>query len=269
MTFRGIKYIRSMKIPVYRAYRFIKPLKGGTTRPWQILADSGKDSPELYVLKLFTRKDLEQQNYIAHEIMGSVLAKEFDLNTPDTALIELDETFLSTVPAIQYQDWRNCSQDLMFGSKFIEGAEFSPALHMRYLNKDEVPSILAFDMLIANTDRNRNKPNLLISERQFQLIDHERAFGYDKPATTKLSYLIQQHLLYKRTRTLLRKRGDDVFDSFQLYLESLRFKNLGAALKDLQALGLAGQKEQDWLEYLKNVQREPSKFINLLSDHFK
>lgn len=254
-----------MKIPSYTAFQFINTLAGGTTRPWLIEVDTGKANPELYVMKLFPDKFLQQQNFIAHEVMGSILAKEMDLPTPDIALIKLSESFKATIPSEQLPDLQQCSGKLFFATKYTLATEYSQTLQLRYLTKDDIPTILAFDMLIYNIDRTKRKPNLLFCEKKFYVIDHEGAFAHAHPDRTQISFILKNHLLYNKSKSLLR-RNEDCFDSFLFYLEGLRFNNLTAALSQLKSLGLSGVKEQDWVEYISKVSKEPSKFINLLKE---
>ncbi len=258
-----------MIVPIHIAYRFIKPLAGGTTRPWLIEVDTGKDFPERFVLKLFSKSDLEQENYIAHEILGSALARSLDLRTPGIALIKLTDDFKATVPELQLKDLSKCPEGLKFASAHILGQEYSATLHSRYLTKDDFPTIFAFDMLIANTDRNLRKPNMLIADQQFYLFDHERAFGFEEPDMRKLGYLIKDHLLYPRVKKLFRFSGENLFDTLKFYLEELRFTEIHPLLTQLEGLQLAGEKERRWIEYVEMVQSDPVKFINLLIQHLE
>lgn len=255
-----------MNIATYNAFRFIGTLTGGTTRPWLIEVDTGSPYPELFVLKLFPDKFLNQQSHIAHEIMGSLLAKEMDLPTPDVAFVKLSESFKSTVPPKQLLDLEQCSNELFFASRYFTSAtEYSDALQLRYLTKDDIPSILAFDMLVYNIDRTKRKPNLLFSEKKFYLIDHEAAFAHANPEMNQIGYILKNHLLYNKTKSLYRK-NKDCFDSFQFYMESLRLNNIHEALDQLEALNLSTPKERMWLEYISREAKEPSKFINLLKE---
>jgi len=68
-------------IPIYQIHQMLEPLQGGTTRPWTALVDDGGGLPEVYVVKLFSARQLEQAGHIAGEVMGSVLCGEFDIDT--------------------------------------------------------------------------------------------------------------------------------------------------------------------------------------------
>ena len=107
-----------MSIPVFKAYRFINPLGGGSTRPWLIEVDTGKEKPELYVMKLFREQDMAQRNYLAHEVMGSLLADEFDLPTPDIALVQLPLSFLETLEDAELHQLKKCQAPFYFASAF-------------------------------------------------------------------------------------------------------------------------------------------------------
>ena len=108
-------------LPIYQArIAEEKDLHGGTTRPLLVTVQTptGLDK---YVVKIFDPK--EQPNYfpLSNEIYGSLLAQQFDINTPEIALISLDNSLISTLKddvkaRIIYSD-----QQLFFGSKYYEG----------------------------------------------------------------------------------------------------------------------------------------------------
>ena len=252
-------------IPVYKAYQFIQRLEGGTTRPWLILVDTGGKEPEKYVLKFFSSKDLNDDNFIAHEFICNWLANELDLSTPEVSLISIDDDFISTIPTHLIPDLQKCPRGLFFGSKHILAQEYSPALHNRYLTKDDIPNILAFDMLVLNTDRRKEKPNLLMEENDFVLIDHEKAMVYDSPNLNQIPFQITNHLLFDRAKKLYRANGPNIFDSFKFYLDNLNLKPLYPIVEQLEDINLANSKELIWIEYLQNItNRNSNKFLDLL-----
>src|SRR5688500_8909380 len=68
------------------------------THPWVVLAHKDGFPPEPYVVKLFTKDEVEKNYAVAKEVFASVIAKEFELSIPEPALVNLSTTdFLSTL----------------------------------------------------------------------------------------------------------------------------------------------------------------------------
>jgi len=87
-------------VSLYKAVKFNVELQGGTTRPWQIFLskNDGVDA-DIYnlvpfIYKPFSKKDMSQSNLVLKEFLGSNLARQFDLPTPDFGLVLEDENFI-------------------------------------------------------------------------------------------------------------------------------------------------------------------------------
>lgn len=66
-----------------------------------------------------------------------------------------------------------------FASKYIKG--FKTFVTGQGLNNHELPAaqnIFAFDVLIQNSDRTHNKPNMMTDGQEIIIYDHELAFGF-------------------------------------------------------------------------------------------
>jgi hypothetical protein len=77
-----------MSIPVYEAETFESEMIGGRNKPWLLTVKTDR-GPALYVAKFFAQTDIDQQNALGREIYTAALAREFDLDTPDFALITI------------------------------------------------------------------------------------------------------------------------------------------------------------------------------------
>lgn len=68
-------------LKIYKAKKFIRVLEeGGHTRPWLIEVES--EAQIRVVMKLYTTTQIESRNSITAEIIGNILAKEFDFSVP-------------------------------------------------------------------------------------------------------------------------------------------------------------------------------------------
>lgn len=84
-------------LPLYQAYQFQKIIeKGGRTKPWVILVNEG-DELVPYVVKMFTAQLVHERDSVTNEVLGNILAREFDLQTPQAAFIEMGIDFYRTI----------------------------------------------------------------------------------------------------------------------------------------------------------------------------
>jgi hypothetical protein len=220
-------------LPVYEAIGFQKKIaKGGTTYPW-IVNVMESDMPKPYVVKLFTEKHIEQQQSVAKEVFGSVLAQEFDLCVPKPALINFSDDFYQTIDNELRKELESKSKGIKFGCAYHEDMTVIEVGKIRSILKDyEVGSIFGFDNLVKNIDRGgfRNKPNLLINDEDFLLIDHELIFPFanelsnpsvlDEIGSDNWVYPYEKHLLYPYLKKLKKDAKMHIFDTFAEYLKT-------------------------------------------------
>jgi hypothetical protein len=246
----------------------VKPLKGGTTRPWLGLVDDGGPLPQEYVVKLFSAHDLSQANYVAAEVMGSVLCKEFDIDTPDFCLVEFTEHTGINCPAAFSARLRETTypQPWFASRSELPNAEFTHRLLKRVLPmKEDAAALFAFDCLILNTDRKKGKPNLLLNDGKVMAIDHERAFALHNPVSAHYLPLVKQHVLYPLVRRLHKKEGAAMFDTFHEYLRILDLNPWLRALDDLEHYDMGFVHRSAWEKYLQKQKSDPGRLVESLS----
>ena len=149
-------------LPVYKAISFNQIIdKGGRTKPWSVLVDTG-NGLKPYVVKMFPTEMVEANNSVCKEVLGNVLAREFHLPVPKAALIEMDNAFQWTISDPEAQaKFEFVDERVKFGSELIVGNYlFNPAFSKRQAsNMIQLDNLFAFDNLIRNRDRGRGKPN--------------------------------------------------------------------------------------------------------------
>lgn len=254
-------------IPILKPYGKPETLAGGTTRPW-LLNGLVDEQPEPYVVKLFTAHDIGQVNYVAKEVMGSLLADEFDLPTPDIAFFDLSDLNPDLLFDDQATQWAQADPKWKFASRSLHPAEeLSPNMGRRYLKDFEVVTIFSFDMLIWNLDRNDRKPNALLKDGSVWLIDHERAFpnGLNPAEQGYLPGFYKEHLFYDDARYFFKKDGTSL-DTFAYYLTALNIRPLEAALNQLEDAGFLVEDEWRWIHYLQTLARQPKPFIDVIQN---
>ncbi len=152
---------------------------------------------------------------------------------PDAALIELTNDLSAVMPDAAIGQRVEKSAGLNFGTRFMAGG------YVTWPVDDPVPvalrrtaiEILAFDAVIDNADRRREKPNLLWKGDELLVIDHEMAFAFTRligqphrPFEVSATDFLREHPLRAGLR-----RVDVDLDRFTGGLEALS----GSAIDEL------------------------------------
>lgn len=257
-----------MAFPVYEALTFEREMIGGRNKPW-LLTVKTEQGIDLYVTKFFVPRDIDQQNAMAREIYTGALAKEMDLNTPDFALISIDEAFKDTLPKKQKEQLQRKHTKFGFGSKFIPGEHtYSPALLTKELADYDIATIFAFDVLVLNTDRRKNKPNILLEKDQYYLIDHEHTFALPQEgleSRQRISlYQFRNHIFHTVLNRKVRYGHDPEFVTFRELFHRLNIDILDTYAKELQMRGYETDDCVVIKRYLQELKRDISYFMNVV-----
>lgn len=259
-------------------FRGIVP-KGGSTKPWVVEAIDSTGATDLYVVKMFTPKQVRQQNAVAKEVFGNVLARAFELPVPDFALIRFDKTFLSTLLGEFREIEQKSQQGLRFGSRFASGyVIFDDTLPTTNLDLQTMANVYAFDNLVRNLDRGgfRKKPNMLVRDGSFLLIDHEQIFPFaddpdhynDAPIQGfrqgKWAYPYEVHLFYPYLRNLPDDQKVKIFSTFVEQLNRFSPSIIEDWAQWLTENAQSVGNVELIVDYLTAVQSAPNAFAALL-----
>ena len=265
---------------IYPAIEYLGTIeKGGSTRPWlvEVLTDSGE--PDTYVVKMFTSDQVRQMNAVAKEVFGNILAAALNLPVPEWALVRFTPEFLATLPEDAKSRNEQCQRGLRFGSRYHEGYTiFGNQLINSRIRDYDMPSVYGFDNLVRNLDRGgyRNKPNLLINDDDYLLIDHEQIFpfandpdDYNDKAIEEFSnndwlYPYQVHLFHPYLNGLKPLKKIGLFDSFAQSLKALDPHIIENAAQFLTENGHSCGNVDLIIDYLSAVKNDIDKFIAIL-----
>ena len=254
---------------------------GGSTKPWKVFLHQKDNTEAPYVVKLFSQRNIDQQHAVAKEVYGNILAKQFSLPVPDIALVDFDAWFITTCLEPSERNILNIKHEgLKFASKLAESMFIvAPHLYKNFLREYDVANVYAFDTLIGNIDRGgaRNKPNLIVDDEAFLLIDHEQIFTFadtfTKDAYKTLiakfennisSYLFQRHLLYPILKNFRNIDKRHIFDEFGEYLAKMQTSDLEDHMKSLLTLEVSTGNWTLILEYLYKIKSNHNKFCDIL-----
>lgn len=263
-----------MRIPVYKAMSFNGIiLKGGHSKPW-VVSVNAEGKPVPFVVKLYRTIDIEARNKMAAEVLGCLLAEDFDLNVPAPAIIEFTEEFRMSLGKDHEEILNLLDERAKFGTEYYEGS-FLFAPQMMSLKETEkiIPAdtLYAFDYFICNRDRTLKKPNLLIKNGEGVLIDHEMALEIDERTITnfkegKWNEKYRYHLFYDLLKGADALAKESFFNDFEFYLQSLRLNKYDGLFGQLNDLGFTNLNQDLIMEYFNMLLASPRKFRNILRE---
>lgn len=261
-------------LPVYRAISFIDVYeKRNRTKPWLISVNAGGEIKP-FVVKLFDTHSIETHDSVLKEVLGNVLARKFDLPVPNAALIDMGGEFASTlramnrIEALENADWR-----LKFGTEEQKGVLPFDSTLPRSIARQivEIDTVLGFDCLIRNIDRNRGNPNLLVRSNEAFLIDHELAFQIDLRSSDEVlnqwflqDRFFKEHVFFDYLKHSHRAARQEYFDTFEEYLRTLNINMLNPYFEQLAGAGFSPKNHILIREYMEKMKGNSSIFAQIL-----
>ncbi|MFY8189208.1 MAG: HipA family kinase [Flavobacterium sp.] len=219
-------------------------LEGGSSKPLLITALNEHKVVGQYVMKLF-KKDFVEQNYsVAKEIFINELSKEFNLESPDYALIKIDHSILADYFDDNFikkldEGYKYCSK--YYGQYLI----FNPLVSLSFIKEYDIENLFAFDNITINADRGgfRDKPNLLINDSNILLIDHELTIPFINNSSEHPNYYnylrnypYEKHILTKQIKGF--KNKDSLFAEFFEMLKTLNINRFSLIFDELDSYGI-------------------------------
>ena len=191
------------------AVRFDRELKVGRNKP-VILTCEDESGSTIEVVAKFAHRCERGTNALVAESLSAMFAADLDLPVPEPFIVSIDPDLVNTmmghIPGHRPADGTIPA----FGSKLLPPA-YSVLPQGKTLPDSLVQTafeIIAFDVLIQNSDRLPNNPNCLTDGQQLAIIDHELAFttgiiGWRPPwEPDSLGYLRPptEHLFFNSVR---------------------------------------------------------------------
>jgi hypothetical protein len=267
-------------LKIYPAIQLLQILdKGGSTYPWLVELLDDQQTPATFVVKMFTQRQIQQQHAVAKEVYGNVLAAALHLPVPEAVLVRFTPEFIATLDAQAKSRHEQCHRGLRFATRHHEGYTiFGDHLPNSKVQDYDMASVYAFDNLIRNMDRGgeRNKPNLLVRDEDFLLIDHELSFPFaddpDHPNSIVIPAFLRGEWVYNHEKHLFypylkKKRPDKKKAMFDSFMESLSRLDPYILEESSSFLSENGQLCADIdliTEYLCAVQANPEIFLGIL-----
>lgn len=259
-------------LPIYNAISYEGRIeKGGRTRPIIVTVKDEDKKFKQYVVKLYSKSDVQQNLAVARDVITVALASEFDLKTPKPAFIRLDDSFLQTLTTDLQTEIQQKDNRLKFGCELLEDVNnFNDNLPNNIIEGLwQIDTVFAFDNLVRNFDRRTEKTNLLLQNREIYLIDHEYCLTIDQQVIDKLDtqnwiYAYENHVFYKFLSGRKKTTKDQYFNEFEELLKVIDVKVIDSYVAQLHELRFPTPNIEILKEYLQNCKQNSHKFVTLL-----
>ncbi|MCX2477977.1 hypothetical protein OQY15_02675 [Pedobacter sp. MC2016-15] len=262
--------------------RFDGKLKGGSTKPWSVSCiDEGDPDLKLFpcVVKLFTPNNIAQSCHIAKEFICSELAREFDLDTPESYVIDLsDEDFVDTLTPKDLKELQSKHQGATFCSRLVNASLVNEELKKSTFSIWDCATLFAFDCMIMNADRggHHNKANLLLDDDGFIVIDHELCLHFidsdsedayeailEEFKNNNWPQIYQHHLFYSKLKSY-RGQKRNLFDTFREYLDRMDVNKIESLIAQLQGFGIDVGGSDRLIQYLYSLKQNSNKYCLIM-----
>jgi hypothetical protein len=164
------------------AIRFDRPMKSGRTAPLLVACERTDGQLVEVVAKFAGGKQLGPLG-LMREGLCAMLAKDLGLPVPECLVVRIDTDFIASIAssAPEVAATLRASVALGFGSaKLPPGfSAWMPDRRIPKAMRASAAEIFAFDLLVQNSDRRPENPNLQSRGDQFAIFDHELALMID------------------------------------------------------------------------------------------
>jgi hypothetical protein len=152
-----------------RAKRLLKTLKSGSSLPGLVETEAGS-----YIVKW--NGSGEGTLGSAVDWITTQLAESFAIPTAPHALIQVEEEFIEQTNYDEMRDIIAGSVGINLGVQFIPDAEPYPAQDTAWLESSLKDLVFLFDILVLNTDRTLENPNVILANAKLYFLDFSAAF---------------------------------------------------------------------------------------------
>ncbi|MFC0185601.1 hypothetical protein SAMN04515674_103378 [Pseudarcicella hirudinis] len=259
-------------LPIYKATTFESRIeKGGRTRPIIVTVRNDKRELQQFVVKLYNKTEVQVNMALAKDILTVALINEFDLLTPQPALIRFDDAFMKTLPDELSKEIIQKEARLNFGCEYLSGTNnFGKNISKNTLEGlSGIDTVFAFDILVGNLDRRFvEKSNLLIRNHDIYLIDHEFCLstnhGFESWESPLWTFPYHNHVFYPFLSGHNRQTIEGFFADFEELLKRLNVNVLDSYVEQIEKENFASPDIEILQKYLWNAKQNSHTFVNHL-----
>lgn len=219
--------------------------------------------------KLYTSQQVQQYQPITKEIYGYGFAESFGLKVPTFGLIELGHDFVSTLSLTERARLEQTAPGWKFAVEWIDNAKLVDLEHLgrKIFHEYEASLVYAYDHIVWNGDRKLGKPNLLATENELILIDHEMCFcmtgdlHLQKWRNEKQwGYPSEQHLFFPMLKAKRWDSKQGMFDEFEEYMRSFNLLSVTKLANFLEENRVMDRSYLQILEQLRTLKADSTRF---------
>jgi hypothetical protein len=260
-------------LPIYDAITFeSRIMKGGRTRPIIVTVRNEEGKLKQYVVKLYSKQDVQESFTVARDVLTVALADEFDLLSPQPAYIRFSKAFLQTLSKDLQEEIKQKNAYLNFGCEYLSGVNnFGKNISKNTLEGlMGIDTVFAFDNLVRNFDRRFvEKTNLLLLNHDIYLIDHEYCLSIELEhiedlETQNWTYNYKNHVFYPFLSSHNKQTKSAYFNDFEELLKRLNVTNLDTYVTQLEELNFPMPDSEILKLYLQYTKQNSYKFVTLL-----
>ncbi len=257
-----------------KAATYIRSFRSGRTCPYLMLCEADGGRQVEAVVKLYAGKESSRASLVC-ELLASLLAQDLDLVVPLPYLVEVDLGFYTGIPDLEPAARFKNSPGLNFGSQFF-GPGYTTWPQAKGIPESLMQTaaeIFAFDLIVQNPDRRKDKPNLLRKGDDLVIIDHEMAFSFlysfvpdEFPWEGKGIDFVKDHLFYNEL-----KGRELSLDRLRGALEAIDDRRLGVYMNTIPGewLNDCGIAAKRILEYLVQARNNSEKLFQKIAEVLK
>jgi hypothetical protein len=204
-------------LETWEAKRLERIISSGRTRPLviecsrssdEIEDDSGVSSEDsLKVVKAFDLPEISDFSLFS-ELFGNSLARVLGLETPEPCLVHISGPFANSANVILGREGLTLKAGLASGCQYFSGGYRNVIPETLSVDElQEAAQIYAFDLLVQNPDRVKQRPNCAMSSAGITTYDFETAFSFvfvigkqALPYEVSKHNLAKNHLFYPALR---------------------------------------------------------------------
>lgn len=230
-------------------------------------------------MKTYKKKYIKDNFSVAKEILITELAKEFDLPVPNYGIIKINNEDLANF--YNEEEISLLDDGYKFCTEYYEGyVIISIILSSNFLKDYETENLFAFDNLIMNVDRGgfRNKPNLLLQDKEMLLIDHEQTLPFINgfPLTNANNFhsifnnfYYQNHIFWNILKKRQKAKREMFFEEFMEILRTLNIEKHKVLFAEMDKYDIAYGEISTIFAYLYWSKENCSYINKVLIDRLK
>jgi hypothetical protein len=165
-------------LPVVEAISSHQQFTTGANKPLLVTAVNEHGSKGDYVVK-FRGAERMSPEACMREFLAVFIAMQMEIKVVKPVIVHISSEFVELLKGSDAWGLAHKSIGFNYGSQYVPG--YKTILVNEDLNNNQLPlaqQVFCFDVFIQNSDRTKEKPNMITDGNEIVIFDHELAFGF-------------------------------------------------------------------------------------------